>query len=65
MQTKKSKKIGDRYVSIPLDENQTKYIPQGWQCPLCGRIYSPIMTYCPICNNSLPQYTQIYVQSWM
>lgn len=28
------------------------YAPQGWQCPVCGRVYSPSTTMCFYCNNS-------------
>ena len=24
--------------------------PQGWQCPICGRVYSPITSMCSYCN---------------
>lgn len=24
--------------------------PQGWQCPVCGRIRNPVQTECPHCN---------------
>lgn len=24
--------------------------PQGWQCPICGRVYSPMTPMCFYCN---------------
>ena len=27
------------------------YVPQGWQCPKCKRIYSPELPTCIFCNN--------------
>ena len=35
---------------------QTSFIPQGWECPKCKRIYSPttvMCSYCPQNNNSI------------
>jgi ribosomal protein S27E len=29
--------------------------PQGWQCPVCGKVWAPSMISCPHCNQ--PQYT--------
>jgi len=26
-------------------------VPQGWQCPICGDIYSPITSMCYNCSN--------------
>lgn len=28
------------------------YAQQGWQCPLCKRIYSPTIPECLHCNNN-------------
>jgi hypothetical protein len=33
---------------------QTNFIPQGWECPKCKRVYSPTTTMCIAC----PQHTQ-------
>ena len=27
-----------------------KSAPQGWQCPICGAVYSPITTACMNCT---------------
>lgn len=40
-------------------------VNQGWQCPVCKRVYSPTMTLCPYCNpdktvqedNTVPKQT--------
>ena len=26
------------------------YIPQGWQCPICKRVYSPTTLMCMYCG---------------
>jgi hypothetical protein len=33
---------------------QTTYVPQGWECPKCKRVYSPTTRMCNYC----PQYNQ-------
>ena len=33
---------------------QTSFIPQGWECPKCKRVYSPTTQMCSHC----PEYTQ-------
>ena len=27
------------------------FAPQGWQCPVCGRVYSPSTEMCRYCGN--------------
>ena len=27
------------------------FAPQGWQCPICGRVYSPTTPMCWYCGN--------------
>lgn len=27
-----------------------QYIPQGWQCPVCKRVYSPDVRSCDYCG---------------
>lgn len=27
------------------------FIPQGWQCPVCGRVYAPSFPFCTVCGN--------------
>lgn len=24
--------------------------PQGWQCPVCGRVHNPVQMECPYCE---------------
>jgi len=26
------------------------FMPQGWECPKCGRVYAPAMIMCPYCG---------------
>ena len=26
------------------------YTPKGWQCPVCGRVYSPTFPWCVTCG---------------
>lgn len=28
-----------------------RFIQQGWQCPICGRVYSPSTTMCYYCGS--------------
>lgn len=47
----------DRRLTIKVDNYRTRYYMlqepavQGWQCPICHRIYSPNTFECPYCNN--------------
>ena len=34
-----------------IGDYQKKPPQQGWQCPLCGRVYSPTTTMCLYCGN--------------
>ncbi len=29
-----------------------QYIPQGWQCPVCKRVYAPDWPFCTVCGNT-------------
>lgn len=31
--------------------DQHCWAPQGWQCPVCGRVYSPTTPMCFYCGN--------------
>ena len=33
-----------------MSEFQHQWIPQGWQCPVCRRVYSPTTTMCLYCG---------------
>jgi hypothetical protein len=35
---------------------QTSFIPQGWECPKCKRVYSPTTSMCSHCS----QHTEGY-----
>ena len=43
--------IGDDYVMS---------IPQGWQCPICKRVYSPSYPWCNFCGNEKTETTTTY-----
>ena len=30
------------------------FSPQGWQCPICKRVYSPMTSMCYYCGNVVP-----------
>ena len=34
-----------------MDRLHNNFVQQGWQCPLCGRVYSPMTPMCFTCNN--------------
>ena len=34
-----------------------EFAPQGWQCPICKRVYSPMTMMCFYCNNGNQAYT--------
>lgn len=36
-------------------DNENLFITQGWQCPICKRVYSPATSLCLYCGNE--QYT--------
>lgn len=42
-------KVGDGITSFPNISDQV-FIRQGWQCPRCGTILSPDMSWCPFCS---------------
>ena len=31
--------------------NEFNFARQGWQCPICKRVYSPITPWCYFCGN--------------
>lgn len=31
--------------------NEFNFVPQGWQCPICKRVYSPSTPWCYYCGN--------------
>lgn len=38
------------------------YVKQGWQCPICKRIYGPDVTQCLYCNDARVTYAR---NSWL
>lgn len=41
--------------------DQPQFIPQGWQCPVCKRVYSPDFPFCTVCGNT-GTYTTTNIQ---
>ena len=35
-------------------------IPQGWQCPVCKRVYSPSYPWCNFCGNEKTETVTYY-----
>lgn len=33
--------------------NSVDFAPQGWQCPICKRVYSPTTPMCYYCGNGV------------
>lgn len=33
------------------------FAQQGWQCPICRRVYSPLTAMCYYCGNGVPYTT--------
>ena len=48
--------IGD-YEKIPPQ--------QGWQCPICGRVYSPTTMMCLYCGNEKESVSTTYTIDWL
>lgn len=38
------------------------YVPQGWQCPVCKRVYAPSMSYCTSCGEQKVTVTNVTVK---
>ena len=36
------------------DWHNIDFAPQGWQCPICKRVYSPTTPMCYYCGNGVP-----------
>lgn len=44
--------------------DEVKVVPMGWQCPVCGRVYSPTTMQCFYCGNEhFTTTTSTYVLS--
>lgn len=35
---------------------------QGWQCPICGRVYSPTTMMCLYCGNGKESISTTYLE---
>lgn len=33
------------------------FVQEGWRCPVCGRVYSPLVTMCPYCPGKITYVT--------
>ena len=36
------------------DWHRVEFAQQGWQCPICRRVYSPTTPMCYCCGNGVP-----------
>ena len=36
--------------------NDNVFVRQGWQCPICKRVYSPDTSMCAYCGGELKSY---------
>lgn len=43
--------------------NQPTVVQQGWQCPICGRVYSPFTPMCYYCGGEQKIETSTRVNS--
>lgn len=43
-----------------IDNDYNMLIPQGWQCPICKRVYSPAYPWCVFCGNEKTETTTTY-----
>lgn len=48
METMIVKELIDKLKALPQDN---LFVNKGWQCPICGRVYSPTTPMCPYCGN--------------
>lgn len=38
---------------FPPTEEVQEYVPIGWQCPVCLKVYAPLVYGCDDCNNKV------------
>lgn len=38
-------------ATSPMGDYQYTFTPKGWECPKCGRVYSPSTIMCFYCGN--------------
>ena len=51
-----------------MSDYNIDFIPQGWQCPICKRVYSPNTSMCLYCGNekfSVASSTGEAVMDWV
>ena len=39
-------------------------IVQGWQCPICKKVYSPLISHCT-CNSEVAEIDDVYDAHWL
>ena len=42
----------------PILPQDNIFVNKGWQCPICGRVYSPTTPMCFYCSNKINTTTQ-------
>lgn len=40
----------------------TRFVPQGWECPKCGRVYAPGWPFCTACGGKEVTVTNVTVK---
>lgn len=40
----------------------TRFVPQGWQCPVCKRVYAPGWPFCTSCGGQEVTVTNVTVK---
>ena len=43
--------------------NEIGFAPQGWQCPVCKRVYSPTTPMCYYCGNNVVTTTTTNIET--
>ena len=43
--------------------NEIGFAPQGWQCPVCKRVYSPTTPMCYYCGNGVVTTTTTNIET--
>jgi len=46
-------------------EKPTTLVWKGWQCPICGRVYSPTAMMCLYCGNEKDSVSPTYTIDWL
>ena len=45
-----------------MDWNNESFAPQGWQCPICKRVFSPTTPWCYFCGGEMKTVTTTNLQ---